>query len=210
MRSKLFYFTMTLCCITQFLFAQIINLKSMKPEAFATTGLGVSIPNTSFKQVSKNGFKTFTGAEFQLMNHYWTRVSYEISLYGYNNTKTENGYTFKSEGTRTLLGGFLDMGYRQEIKTFAIYGYGGVGILWLNSTNTSIDNTRQVITTSPVKKTHLSLRVGGGIELEVRPRFIPFIEYQYGALLERTKVDNRKLNFSNIFFGFKARLKRNN
>jgi hypothetical protein len=187
-----------------------LHLRSLKPELFATTGIGLSIPNTSFKQISKNGYKTYTGIEFQLVNQYWVRLSYELNLYGFENVNIQNGFKINSNGNRTFLGGFIDVGYRQEFHDFAVYGYGGFGVGGLNSPNTTINPVNLEVNSEPLKKIHTVLRTGIGVEIELRPRLIPFIEYQYGSLLEKTKLNGRNLSFSNIIIGFKARLKRQN
>jgi hypothetical protein len=68
----------------------LINDKS-KPMLFATTGIGLSSFTKAFRQISDDGIKTYTGVEVQWKNHYLVRVSYEIGLYKFNNTKYQNG-----------------------------------------------------------------------------------------------------------------------
>ena len=187
-----------------------LNLNAIRPELFATTGVGRSYLNPSFKSISNNGFKTYTGVELQWINHYWARISYEISLYGFNNNIIQDGFKVKTKGTRTFLAGFIDIGYRKELDDFALYGFGGFGVGSLNAPNTTVNAITKEVNSDPLKKVHLALRTGLGIELEVKPKFIPFIEFQYSGLPGKTKVDNRELACSNILIGFKARLKRKN
>jgi hypothetical protein len=191
---------------------QTMKLKAnvAKPELFATTGIGLSFLNPSFKQISNNGYKTYTGVEIQVANHYWTRLSYELSLYSFNNIIYKDGFKISNKGSRTFLGGFIDLGYRKKFSNLDVYLYGGFGVGGLSAPNTNINLANLEVSSEPLKKIHTAFRTGIGAELEIKPRFIPYIEYQYGGLLQKTKVDGRSLFFSNILIGFKARLKRKN
>ncbi len=187
-----------------------INLNDIRPEWFATTGIGLSFLNPAFKKISNNGFKTYTGVEVQLINNCWARFSYEINLYGFNNSILQEGFRVTNKGNRTFLAGFIDVGYRKQLNDFAVYGFAGFGVGSLNAPNTNINVNTQEVNSEPLNKAHIALRAGLGIELELKPRFIPFFEFQYSGLTEKTQVNSKKLASSNILIGFKARLKRKN
>jgi hypothetical protein len=205
----------TTCVLVAVVFSttgQTLKLSTnvLKPELFASTGVGLSFLNPSFKQISNNGFKTYTGVEVQVADHYWARISYELSLYSFSNVIYKDGFKITNKGNRTLLGGFIDLGYRKKFNNFDVYLYGGFGVGGLNAPNTNVNITNLEVSSEPLKKIHTAFRTGIGAELEIKPRFIPYIEYQYGQLLQKTKIDGRSLFFSNILIGFKARLKRKN
>jgi hypothetical protein len=183
-------------------------LKNLKTEQFVMTGVGLSFLNPSFKQVSKNGFTTYTAFESQIQKKYWLRLTYGGSFYGFDNVVYNNGYKISNKGTRNFLGVFIDGGYRYAIDKFACYGFGGAGVGSLSGQLTTVDPVNQEVKTEPLNKIHASIRAGLGFEYEFKPKIIPFIEYQYGSLLGNTKFDDRKLIYSNLSIGIKARLKR--
>lgn len=181
-----------------------------KPIQFATTGLGVSSLNKALRQISDEGIKTYTGIELQWKNHYMVRLSYEIGIYKFDNTKYQNGFKVVNKGNRTLWAAFADIGYRQYLKKWSVYGFGGFGAGQFISPNTTVEIINQEVKTVILKKTHTILRAGAGLEVAIRPKFMPYLELQYGGLLQKTKINNRELTFSNLIIGFKANLNRKN
>jgi hypothetical protein len=211
--SKKFYIKCFLGCFLSVpLMAQQSPLDKAKnkPLQFATTGIGVSYLNKAFEKISKEGIKTYSGLELQWKNHYLIRLSYEIGLYKFDNSIYQNGFKVTSKGSRTLWAGFVDLGYREYFNKWSVYGLAGFGIGQFLSPNTSVNAVTMEVNTQTLRKLHTMLRAGVGVEFALGPKFMPFVEFQYGGLLQKTIVNNNELRFSNLMLGFKANLNRKN
>jgi hypothetical protein len=182
------------------------GFSSLKKEWYATTLIGASVPGNEFKKQARTGVYTGTGIEFQYMNHYWSRLSFENIIYPFESNRVEAGWLIKNKGSRFIAGLVLDAGYRYEFSHWSVYGFGGLGLSALVTPVSSISPGDNIISTTSKTRIYESFRAGIGTEWSFRQRFIPFMEILYAHYPRRTFINASRLSALNICLGFKARL----
>jgi hypothetical protein len=175
-------------------------------RTYATTGVGISIPNDEFKSVSYDGFVTFTGLEWQSRKFHWYRVLYGVSIYGYDYKSTESGFLVHQKGSRTLLNIAFDAGLKRNISKNAVYVFTGIGLARFGTSEMTVDTTTNVIKNVPSNKFHAVLRGGIGLERQVSTRLNIYLEANYKLLIEKTLIDNIELSLVNILIGIRTPL----
>lgn len=181
-----------------------------KAKLMATTSLGVSFPQKGFANYSNNGFRTMTGLEYQpASGGLMLRMAYELTLYPFDNQRSENGYLITNKGSRSLLGGYIDVGYRQAFGKSALYLFAGAGGLVLVYPQTALNDQAKTIRTETRSKLFAAFHGGVGFEMPFAVfGFRPYLEGQYFGLGEKTPIYNTRLTGYNIGIGFKTAIRK--